>query len=205
MSPLASSLQHWICPGARSPAILLTHTQTHRSVTGIQEHRAGMPSWPTQHTIQSRRATRQLRSGWHWLASMARDGRGSSRAASSLLGAEGLVASGIHELVQLARVGELDLRHPAVCLRRRVDQRRLVVERLVDLHDLTRHRRVDVARSLDRLDRAHRVILLDARAHLGQIDEDNVAQLLLRVVGDANGADVALNLDPLVVLAELGD
>ena len=44
------------------------------------------------------------------------------------------------------------------------------------------------------------VILLDRRAHLGEVDVDDVAQLLLRVVGDADGADVALDLDPLVVL-----
>ena len=68
----------------------------------------------------------------------------------------------------------------------------------------TRERRVDVRGGLDRLDGAHRVVLVNLRAHLGEIDEDDVAQLLLRVVGDADGADVALDLDPLVVLRAEG-
>jgi len=38
------------------------------------------------------------------------------------------------------------------------------------------------------------------RAHSWQVDKDNVAKLLLRVVGDANGSNAALNLDPLVIL-----
>ena len=37
-------------------------------------------------------------------------------------------------------------------------------------------------------------------ADLGQVEEDHVAELLLRVVGDADAAALALDEDPLVVL-----
>src|SRR3712207_8396923 len=41
---------------------------------------------------------------------------------------------------------------------------------------------------------------LDARAHGGQFDVDHVAELLLGIVGDADGAGAALEPDVLVVL-----
>jgi hypothetical protein len=44
---------------------------------------------------------------------------------------------------------------------------------------------------------------LNLRADRGELDEDDVAERLLRVLGDADGRNLAVDLDPLVVLREL--
>ena len=68
---------------------------------------------------------------------------------------------------------------------------------------LTRDWRIDVASCLYGFDSAHGLVLLDGRANLGQVNIHNVSQLVLRVVGDADGADAALDCDPLVVLSQV--
>ena len=75
-----------------------------------------------------------------------------------------------------------------------------VGERLVDLDHFARNRRVDIRHGFHGLDRAERSALLDACADLRQIDVDDIAEFLLRVIGDADGADVAFDRDPLVFL-----
>ena len=42
------------------------------------------------------------------------------------------------------------------------------------------------------------------RAGFRQFDEDEIAELLLRVVGDADGRDAALDADPFMVFGEIG-
>ena len=115
-----------------------------------------------------------------------------------MLGVRGLV----HERVHLARVAHLDLDEPAVLERRRVDEVRRVLERAVDLDDLARDRRVDVRRGLDRLDGPEGLALLDLVADLGQVDEDDVAERVRRVVRDADRRDAAVDLGVLVALRE---
>ena len=41
---------------------------------------------------------------------------------------------------------------------------------------------------------------VDGRPDLRQIDIHDVAELMLRMIGDADGSDVAFNRDPLVFL-----
>src|SRR5262249_51231673 len=65
--------------------------------------------------------------------------------------------------------------------------------------DLARHRRVDVGSGLHRFDDAHRFARVHLASHRGRLDENDVAQLFLRVVGDADGErGVAFAADPLV-------
>ena len=61
----------------------------------------------------------------------------------------------------------------------------------VDLDDLACHRRVQLGHGLHRLDRAERLARFSVRADLRQLDVDDVAELLLGVVGDADLAAVA--------------
>ena len=49
---------------------------------------------------------------------------------------------------------------------------------------------------------ARGVALLEAGARLGQLDEDEVAELLGGVLGDADGGDAVLDQHPLVVFGE---
>ena len=70
----------------------------------------------------------------------------------------------------------------------------------VDLDDLAGHRRIDFARRLDALDHRRLAALGHCLADRRQFDEDDIAQLLLGVVGDADGGDVAIDSDPFMVL-----
>ena len=62
-----------------------------------------------------------------------------------------------------------------------------------DLDHLARDRRVELGDRLHRLDGAEALARLELAPDLGQLHEDHVAELLLRVVGDADRAAVALD------------
>ena len=66
--------------------------------------------------------------------------------------------------------------------------------------DLAAERREQVAHGLDRFDHPERRELLDRPADVRQLDEDDVAQLVGRVLGDPDGGGVAVEADPLVIL-----
>src|SRR5476651_375628 len=121
------------------------------------------------------------------------------RAERSGLLDESLVLRGVEERAGFARDGQFDHDHPAV-MRVLVDRLRLVLERRVDLEDLAGDRRVEFGDRLHRFDRAEGLPLLHLRPDLGQLDIDDVAELLLGVVGDADAALVGREVDPLVVL-----
>ena len=73
---------------------------------------------------------------------------------------------------------------------RGVHERGLLVEAIVHRDDLAAHRRVELRHGLHRFDGAEHVVLRERRADLRQLDEHDVAELALRVVGDADGDDV---------------
>src|SRR5262249_1625382 len=56
---------------------------------------------------------------------------------------------------------------------------------------------------LHRLDRTERIAGAERPAYLRQLDEDDVAKLLLRVIGDADLCAVSADTDPLVVFRVL--
>ena len=60
-----------------------------------------------------------------------------------------------------------------------------------------RYGAVDVGHRLGRLDLAERLVRLDGRAHLGQVDVDDVAKGVLREVGDADAGVGALEPAPI--------
>ena len=107
-----------------------------------------------------------------------------------------LVRRGVHQRTR--HVGNLDLHQPSAFKRRFVDRTRRIVQRFVDFDDGAGNRRVHVRSRLDGFDDAERL----GRFHLGadfrEFDVDDVAQFRLRVVGDANRSDVAVNLGPVM-------
>ena len=109
-----------------------------------------------------------------------------------------LVGNLVHEIVDLAGVGHLDLHEPRVLLRRRVDQLGCVLERLVDLEYRPRDRGVHVRGGLDGLDASEGIPRVELVADGRQIHEDDVPEGALGVIGDAAGSDVPLNLDVFV-------
>lgn len=76
----------------------------------------------------------------------------------------------------------------------------LVLEGLVDFLHRAADRRDEVGSSLDALDGAKLLTGGDFIAHLGGVDIDNVAQLLLSVIGDTNVAGGAVYFYKLVGL-----
>ena len=60
-------------------------------------------------------------------------------------------------------------------------------------------RRVQIRDRLHRFHRAKRLAGGDLGADFGQFDENDVAQRLLGVVGDADGGVLAVGFDPLVL------
>ena len=62
---------------------------------------------------------------------------------------------------------------------------------VVDVDDLAGGRGEHVARRLDAFDHRRGLALLELRADLRQIDEHDVAELLLRMFADADGGDIA--------------
>ena len=86
----------------------------------------------------------------------------------------------------------------------RVDERRDSCGLGVGRDDLAGDRRVDVEGGLDRLHDAARLALLDLAPDLRRLDEDHVGDLLLSVIGDADGAVGAQPLVGFLVLERLG-
>ena len=81
-----------------------------------------------------------------------------------------------------------------------VDRLGLGRELLVHGRDRAADGSVDVAHRLHRFDDAEGRGLREHGPDRRELDEDDVAELLLRVIGDANRGDVALDQHPLVLL-----
>jgi hypothetical protein len=68
----------------------------------------------------------------------------------------------------------------------------------IDFDNFAVDRRVELADRFGRLDLATNLHVCGLCANLRQVYENNVAELLSRVGGNADGRNVALNLEPLV-------
>src|SRR5262245_25171847 len=117
-------------------------------------------------------------------------------------GEEGLVLRLAHQALELRGLADGELGEPAAALRLLVDQARIAFELAIDRGHLARHRRVDLACRLHRFDHRRLIALGECRADRWQLDEDDVAELVLRMLGDAEGRDIALDPHPLMVLGE---
>jgi hypothetical protein len=131
-----------------------------------------------------------------------------------LLGDEGLVGLGIHQRIHLLHtlLANLDLGDPAatmaVVLRHLVNGGGLLLEDLVDSDDPAADGGEDVGRGLDGFNGADGVTLLEEVARgLGELDVDDVTELLSGVLGDADngGLVVGGEVNPLVFLGVLAE
>jgi hypothetical protein len=103
------------------------------------------------------------------------------------------------QLIALGGIRELHLDHPPVAIGRIVHERGFLVELVVDRGDRARHRRVKLRDGLHGFDGAEDVVLLERRADLGQLDENDVTELALGVIGDADVDGVTGPFDVFVV------
>ena len=95
-----------------------------------------------------------------------------------------------HECVLLASVRQAELDHPPIAVGRGVDQGRLLVEPIVDFDDFASERRIELRYGFHRFDGAEHVVFVETRPDLWQLDVDDVAELALRVVRDADRDDI---------------
>src|SRR5438132_4254121 len=105
-----------------------------------------------------------------------------------------------HQVIQ-GRAGlDLDLGHPALAVWILGDDGRVFEEAFVDLDHLPIHGRVQVADRLDRLDLAETFAQESVVPYLGQLDVDDVGELIDGELRDADRAHVAFQVSPFVGL-----
>ena len=110
------------------------------------------------------------------------------------------VGGGVEQLFQFGGIGEFHLDDPRA-VRVRVDLVGFVFQLLIDRGHLAADGRIEIADGLHAFHRAECGIGGYRVTHLGRVDVDDVAQRVLRVVGDADAADVAFDRDPFVFAA----
>src|SRR5882762_1938208 len=113
---------------------------------------------------------------------------------------ERLVSGSVHQAGDLGGIGELDFNQPCGAMRVGVDGFRSIRERSVRLEDFSGHGGVKFADRLDGFDRAKQFSRRNFRAHRWQFDKHDIAELMLRVVGNSDRARAAGNFDPLMFL-----
>src|SRR5262245_48889050 len=106
----------------------------------------------------------------------------------------------VHQAVELGGIANLDLEEPGLALRILIDERRLGGGLRVDLDHLAGNGGKHIAGGLDAFHHSHRIALLGLATGLRHLHEDDVAQLRLGVLGDADGTNPVLDADPFVVL-----
>ncbi len=113
------------------------------------------------------------------------------------------VRRAIEERVGLGGCVRLDRDHPRGLVAIFVHELGLVRERLVDLRDRARDRRVEIAERLHGFDRAEGLARVEVRANLHvERDERDVTELVDGEARDADHELVALGAGPFMVLGE---
>src|SRR6266478_4267364 len=110
----------------------------------------------------------------------------------------GLVGSRVHQPAELSGVRQTHFDQPRRAVRIAIDFLGRILKFAIGFDHFSRNRRVNLADGLYGLHRAKRLSGFDFRSGLGQLDEDHVAQFMLRVVGDPDGCEPALHVDPLM-------
>src|SRR5262249_45664857 len=83
-----------------------------------------------------------------------------------------------------------------------VDQTRFAKQRLVHLRYFAADRRIDIGSRLHRLDDSRSRTLFQFFADRRQLHKNEIAELLLRVRGNANRGEVAFDAEPFVLVGE---
>ena len=105
----------------------------------------------------------------------------------------------VHEFVELSRILHADADDPTLAVRVVVDQFRLCIECAVDLQHLARNRHIEVTDGLHGFDRTEYLALTYGLALGRHVDEDDLAQLRLRIVRDAYISLIALYANPFML------
>jgi len=113
-----------------------------------------------------------------------------------------LVGGGIHQILELRGIGDAQPDHPSLAVGIGVDESGIRIERAVGLDHLASHGSEELGDRLDRLDGAEGFHAAEGHAGLRKLDEDDIPQLALGIVGDADEENAILvgALEVLVLL-----
>ena len=114
-------------------------------------------------------------------------------------GDELLVGLRREEALKFAGIAQAHLEEPAAAVRLLVDQLRIVDRLLVHFDQLAADRREEVGDGLHRLYLSHLLVLGNLRAGGGQVEVDDVAELILSVVGDTDLRRAFVGAHPFVL------
>lgn len=116
------------------------------------------------------------------------------------------------DLGEVLRVGEeffgfgglrkLDAKEPAGGFGRLVEERGVLLERVVDGDDFSGNGTVDVCSGFGRFENAGFLARFEFVSDFGKFNVDDIAELFLGMVGDTDRADISLDLEPLVRFGE---
>ena len=110
----------------------------------------------------------------------------------------GAVGFGVEQSVGLAGVRRGDLEDPAFGEGIGIHESRIAIESYVDGDDLARNGGVDVAGGFDGLDDGDGFSGFHLATDGGQVNEDDVGEFGLGMIGDADGGGGFAGLDPFV-------
>ena len=108
----------------------------------------------------------------------------------------------IHERIDLSTIGEAQFEHPCGLFRIGIDHGGIGDDAVIGLDNFTAHRRIHLRSRFYQLDNGNNLAFCHGAADLRQLDVNEIAKLRLRVSGNADGRNVAVNVQPLVVLGE---
>src|SRR5581483_5121379 len=94
--------------------------------------------------------------------------------------------------------GQFDFCDPPLSVRVGVHKFALSFQGGVDFDDFAWNGRIKVADGFHRFDGSETAALLQHSAGFGQIEVNDVAEFALRVVGNADGGDIAFQFQPFV-------
>lgn len=112
---------------------------------------------------------------------------------------EGFILRGGHEAVQLVRLRHLHNDDPAVAVGVAVDELRMIREPRVDGNDCAAHWREEGRDRFGRLNLRHLRAVRNGRADHGKREVDDIAEGILREIGDADRGAVTLDSNPFVL------
>lgn len=106
-----------------------------------------------------------------------------------------LVSIWSHKPLKLTRISHLNLNKPSSSLSRFINSLWRTIKKLINCYNSSRDGSVYVGSCLYRFDTSKGFTLLEFISDLWEVDEDNVSELGLCVVGDSAGGNLSIYLN----------
>ena len=111
-----------------------------------------------------------------------------------------MIRGGIHQFIDTGHVLDAHFENPAFAIRIGIDESRIGFHLWIAFDDLSRDRRVNIARGFHRFHNRGRVTHVHLATEDGELDEHHIGQLGLRVIGNAYRGYIAFEAKPFMRL-----